>query len=632
MKIRPAFHSLTFAVALLFLLLAHGGVRAQTNGTWNVNADGLWSDTANWLDGFVASGTGATANFTFNINAGRIVTLDSSRAIGTINVGDPTSSFTAYTINSTGDSVLTFANNGSPAQLNRVGGDTGANNIVDTISAPVALQDSLAVTLVNSSTNRSVAITGNISENVAGRSITLSASNPTSGYLLLSGANTFTGGVTINSGELRVGNASNGTSTALGSGTVTLGATSGLANATLAHGRLGNNDSTAIANNVLVQGGSAGTLTISNQGSPSNNNLTLSGTVTLNHDLQLNALNRLTLSGALVGAGPGYTVTSVGGGQHIISGSIGAGVNHLVNDGPGTLSLSGVNTAFTGSVTVQQGSLLLGSGGSSQLNANNVVIVNDGAAFRFSSGGNTVNPTIAGLVDGASGGGSVRIDTSTGARTLTLAGGGIYSFGGTIENGSGTVQLTKDGTGTQTLSGDNSYTGTTIINGGTLLINGDQTLATGNVTVGVNGTLGGIGIVGGATTVNGTISAGLSPGVLTINDDLTITSLGTAIFEAGDLIDANGVLTLNDDWTLELASSPDWQLGGTTTLFTFDSIGGTFDLTPNIVDNTGLGGAPTLSIVGNSVVLNGYSVIPEPGTLGLLSLGLASVLLRRRRK
>jgi len=50
---------LVAAAAACVACFAQGG-----SGSWNVQAGGRWSDAANWLDGLVAGGTGATAFFT----------------------------------------------------------------------------------------------------------------------------------------------------------------------------------------------------------------------------------------------------------------------------------------------------------------------------------------------------------------------------------------------------------------------------------------------------------------------------------------------------------------------------------------------------------------------------------------
>jgi len=58
-----------------------------------------------------------------------------------------------------------------------------------------------------------------------------------------------------------------------------------------------------------------------------------------------------------------------------------------------------------------------------------------------------------------------------------LVGPGNYSFSGVLQNGaSGTSSLTKSGSGTQTLSRANTYTGTTLVSGGTLALSGSGTL------------------------------------------------------------------------------------------------------------------------------------------------------------
>lgn len=75
--------------------------------------------------------------------------------------------------------------------------------------------------------------------------------------------------------------------------------------------------------------------------------------------------------------------------------------------------------------------------------------------------------------------------------------------GGTIGNGTGTINMEKTGGGTLTLSKDNTYIGTMTADAGTLSINGIQSAATGNVGVTNAGTrLIGTGTVGGGTTIN----------------------------------------------------------------------------------------------------------------------------------
>ena len=95
----------------------------------------------------------------------------------------------------------------------------------------------------------------------------------------------------------------------------------------------------------------------------------------------------------------------------------------------------------------------------------------------------------------------------------------------------GTTALIKEGSGTWTLTGNNTYTGTTMINGGTFQVDGDQSAATGNVTVNANGRLAGNGIIGGNTTVSGTLAPGSSIGTLTFNQNLTLNATSVTQFE-----------------------------------------------------------------------------------------------------
>lgn len=199
------------------------------------------------------------------------------------------------------------------------------------------------------------------------------------------------------------------------------------------------------------------------------------------------------------------------------------------------------------------------------------------------------------------------------------------------------LSLQKQGTSTWVLEGDNTYTGATSVTAGALIINGNSSTATGAVSVTgasalATATLGGIGIVGGNTTLNNfsVLSPGQSPGTLTFSSALTLNNGATYTFEGGDLVAVGGILTLTDNWILALGSG--LSDGGSVTLFTYGTAGG-FDLAPTF-DITNLGfspsGALSLSDTGSSIVLNGLSVVPEPGAPLICTLGLL-VLLRRRR-
>ena len=95
------------------------------------------------------------------------------------------------------------------------------------------------------------------------------------------------------------------------------------------------------------------------------------------------------------------------------------------------------------------------------------------------------------------------------AKTLTVSGTGNTFINGIVSSTGGTI--TKTGAGTLTLRGANTYTGITHVFGGTLLVNGAQSSAMAPVNVSNTGaTLGGVGTIGGAVTVQS--GASLAPG------------------------------------------------------------------------------------------------------------------------
>ena len=183
----------------------------------------------------------------------------------------------------------------------------------------------------------------------------------------------------------------------------------------------------------------------------------------------------------------------------------------ITKDGISTETLGGVNT-YTGGTTIGAGTLQLGVQNSlpstTQVTADGTLDLNG-----FST-------TIGAL----SGNGSGVITSSTsGAIILTIGSdNGTAAFSGVIQNGSGTIALTKTGTGAETLSGVSTYTGATSLNQGTLEVDGS---ITSNVTVASGTSLDGIGTTG-TVTDSGTVAPGTSttPGTL---------STGAVSFAAG---------------------------------------------------------------------------------------------------
>ena len=123
----------------------------------------------------------------------------------------------------------------------------------------------------------------------------------------------------------------------------------------------------------------------------------------------------------------------------------------------GTLNVTVANT-YTGATNVNAGTLKVGV--ANAIGASSALTVASGAVFDMGGFGDTV-----GSLAGA---GSV---TNSGVATATLSSGGSNastSFSGVASDGAGLLALTKTGTGTLTLSGNNTYTGLTTLSAGVL--------------------------------------------------------------------------------------------------------------------------------------------------------------------
>lgn len=157
-------------------------------------------------------------------------------------------------------------------------------------------------------------------------------------------------------------------------------------------------------------------------------------------------------------------------------------------------------------------------------------------------GGNYWIQSTAGLLNL---GGTIS-SAASGTRTFTFLGNGDLNVSGAVADGSATVNVSKQGSGTLTFSGANTYSGTTTVSAGTLRVDGSITAST--VTVANNATLGGKGTIAGPVTLQAgtTLSPGnASLGTLTINSSLALNGAGTSLFRLNKTSAANDVLHVN---------------------------------------------------------------------------------------
>jgi autotransporter-associated beta strand protein len=125
------------------------------------------------------------------------------------------------------------------------------------------------------------------------------------------------------------------------------------------------------------------------------------------------------------------------------------------------------------------------------------------------------------------------------------------SFTGTLQDGAGTLGLTKVGSGTLSLSGVNSYSGPTAINGGILQIAGSGTLGSGAYAGAI--TLGSGATLQMSSTADQTLSGALSGAGSLLKDtgSSTLTLAGANSF--------TGAVTLGSG-TIDLTGA--WNAGG----------------------------------------------------------------------
>lgn len=551
--------SIPLATALAALLSTHS-VQAQTTRFWDQNgttagfgaASGTWTDptASRWSNGTGASAGTATpgASITTAINdslnfGGDNATNSPGLTTGTITV---TGTVNAGSIKFGSQTTATVILNGGTINLGAVatiqvgaGGNT--------------------VQVINST------ITG------AGTSLT-----KTGGRLVLNATNNnYSGATNINGGALIYRNtgAKSASSTHTFAATTTIG---------LGVGGAGFFGSTDIDNAFAgTTGGNLGNVVLAADTSvgidTTAGNFTYATSVAGSPTRGLTKLstNTLTLQGANTFTGQ----TIIGGGTLRLENTAAVQNSSLVSVSSGTTLQLAANSSSTfnttgvslTSATIVSDRLVAGDGVTHALGiaaisnsthnftAGSLVTNTGTAAIQFSgmtnaSGGGgsaTLNPTTANVI--ITGGYTNLVNTGTNNLILSGTSAG-NSIGGVIENGTrtGTGQsLTKSGTSTWTLNGDNTYSGATAVNGGTLIINGDQIAASGAVSVAAGSALdtplaklGGTGIIGGNVTLTaesagGSRNGGVLAPTAALSTVAKLTVAGTTTFGTGSLFEWN---------------------------------------------------------------------------------------------
>ncbi|HEY3900883.1 MAG TPA: autotransporter-associated beta strand repeat-containing protein [Chthoniobacter sp.] len=512
-----------------------GGLALNTtgaNGSTIVAVPG--NLVVNNLDNVTESAQGniaATSNLT--INGGGTVTLTGVNTLASVTFNNSLGGTVTPVLASGGTLTITAANaiteqNNDLTSTPTVSGTLALSNTAPVISVSGLSADDLILSAVIASTGGNLSITGG-------------------GGVVLSGASTFTGGVTLNASTIIFGASTTGSVTSGPVGTGTLAINGG---------------------STIESDGTARTIA---------NSTTINGNFTIGNSLVSSGVpaagTSLTLTGAMTlgTAGPTITVSSPLD-TAVISGNISSTATGtaFTKAGPGVLVVSGTDSLGNGEVVVAGGVLQVGSG--LAFASTNAIQISAGAVFDTHGQATLSVGSLFG--DTATTGGMVTDDSSSTTTILTIGGdnASTATFAGILTDtkagagGAGSLALTKGGMGDQILSGANTYSGATVLSpvaGNTLTI---ENLSTSTSFA----TLGNTAISVGAGATFAPIVASGAP--------TTVVNAGSALVAAG-----GASLTLGAGSTLNLVNG--------TTIGTFNLIQGS-SFSGNAFTVSGTTGSP----------------------------------------
>ena len=347
--------------------------------------------------------------------------------------------------------------------------------------------------------------------------------------------------------------------------------------------------------------------------------------------------------------GKTLTLTGTGGAFSGVIQDGAAGGGLTVGDGthPAQQSLSGVNT-YTGATTINANSTLLLAGSGSIATSSGVAL--NGGIFDISQ--TTSGTSVVGLSGGT---GAV----SLGSKTLTITG-ADNSFGGVIQDGGlgGGLTIGNGSAGiTQTLTGINTYTGTTTINDGSeLRLTGGGSIAPSavsfnalNASLNISGSTSGasvarlsstgagfgtvflgtktLTVTGTGGSFSGVIQDGGGSGSLIIGDNTHTaaqTLSGTNTYTGATAINANSTLFLSGTGTIASssgvnlsASGATLDISGTTSGATVQDLNGVAGTTINLGGQALTAGSSSTGFAGTIQGSGGSLIKVGSGTLTL---------------